>query len=265
MLATLALTAALSAAPAQPGTLQLTNVRATYGYLGPARSGSNYLPGDKIFLMFDIDGLKVNDQGQVFFRMGMTLRDTKGKEHFKQEPLEQQRLLSLGGTKVPAFAHANIGADQPPGEYVFEVLVQDPTTKREAKHESKFTIDKKQFGIVRFGLFYDDQANFPAPPVAVPGQAFFTSFAVVGFDRDKAKKQPDLLAEMHVLDDKGKPINKPLTGEVKELLESVQGVPLQFILSLNRPGKYKVLLKATDKLTNKTAEQAFEVTVIEPK
>ncbi|HXG08395.1 MAG TPA: hypothetical protein VNK04_01260 [Gemmataceae bacterium] len=267
MLSTLALAAALSLAAAQAGDLRISNDRATYGYLGPVRPDAKVLPGDVYFLMFDIEGLKVSDTGEVSYRMGMAVKNSQGKEQFKQEPIEQRALNSLGGTRVPAFAHATIGADTPPGEYVFEVTVIDPATKREATLRRKFQVEKMRFGIVRVGLADYPSGQSPMPYVAVPGQTVLVNFGVVGFERDPKSKQPNIQAEMRVLDESGKPtLPKPLTGEAnKDVPEKWQGIPMQFMLSLNRPGKFKVQLKVTDLLAKKTAEQLFDVVVIEPK
>lgn len=265
MWATLALAAAISLG--QTGDLKLVNDRATYGALGPPRLDNKLLPGDMYFVTFDIDGLKVSDTGEVYYKMGMSLKNSAGKEEFRQELIEQRALNSLGGSRVPAFAHATIGADTPPGDYVFEITVADPATKRETTLKRKFQIEAKKFGIVRLGLTDYPNGATPVPNLAVPGQTVLVNFGVVGFDRDAKTKQPNITTELRVLDAQGKPtLPKPLTGEAnKEVPEKWQGIPMQFVLSLNRTGKYTVQLKATDVLAKKTVEQTFDVTVIEPK
>jgi hypothetical protein len=267
MTATLALAAALSLAPAQAGELKLTNERATYGYLGPTRTDTKLLAGDAYYVTFDIEGLKVSDTGEVYFKMGMAIKDSKGKDQFRQEPIEQRQLLSLGGTRVPAFAHAVIGADTEPGEYTFEVTVTDPSGKQEATLRRKLQVETKKLGIIRLGLSLDPDGRLGVPTLGVPGEGRWVNFGVVGFQRDSKTKQPDLLAEMIVLDEKGKPtLPKPLSGEAnKEVPEKLQGIPMQFFLAFNRTGKYTVRLKVTDRLAKKTVEQSFDVTVIEPK
>lgn len=265
MWATLAITAVLSTAPAQPGQFRITNERATYGYLGPIRKEDRLLPGDFYFVTFDIEGLKVSDIGEVYYKMGMVLRNAQGKEQFKQEPLEQKALVSLGGNRLPAFAHAQIGSDTPPGEYTLEVTVYDPAAKQEAVLKRKFTVGDKRFGIIRARLSYDPAGELSAPPVAVVGQNLWVNFSTIGFQRDK-NEQPRLLVEMRILDDKGKPtLPKPLSGEAgKDLPKNIPWVPMQFLLALNRGGRYTVQLKATDLLSKTTVEQSFDVVVSEP-
>jgi hypothetical protein len=64
MLMTLPLLVALSLAPGQAGGLTLTEPRLTHGQLGPARAGTKVLPGDTLFLAFDIEGISADADGK---------------------------------------------------------------------------------------------------------------------------------------------------------------------------------------------------------
>src|SRR5690349_8690489 len=114
---TLALVTLLSLAPGQSDQLQLTNDRATYGILGPTRADKAILPGDVFFITFDIENLKVDPGGKVLYSMGMELVNSKGKTEFKKDPQDLEVYNFLGGTSLPAFAHADIGTETSPGEY----------------------------------------------------------------------------------------------------------------------------------------------------
>src|SRR5262249_28000768 len=108
----------------------------------------------------------------------------------------------------------------------------------------------------------------PAPPIASPGQTYLLNFAIVGFALDKEKKdQPNIETSLRIFDADGKQtLPKPFGGPINEVTaEFKKVVPAQFQISLNRPGKFKVELKATDKLSGKTAEQILDLNVIEPK
>src|SRR3954447_4849741 len=102
MWAALALTTVMSVAPAQ---IELKNVRSTYGVLGQERKDDKILPGDLLVVAFDIEGLKVKDDGRVLYAMGMELTK-KGKEkpEFKRDPQDLEAINSLGGSTLPAFA-----------------------------------------------------------------------------------------------------------------------------------------------------------------
>ena len=75
------LVAAIALAPAQApsGELVLSNVRSSYGELGGARPASPLLPGDVLFVCFDIEGITIDPEGKVQYTMGMDILDKAGK------------------------------------------------------------------------------------------------------------------------------------------------------------------------------------------
>jgi hypothetical protein len=270
MWATLALTTALHLAPAQAGTLELKNVRVTYGTLGQERKDAKeVLAGDVFHVAFDIEGLQISDDGRVLYRMGMELTKAGKKDpEFKQEPRDLEAVNTLGGTRVPAFARTTVGLDTVPGDYTLKVTITDRASKQKQELTRSFRVVPPRLGIVQLSLYsYNDGQGtaLPAPPLGVPGQAILLHFAVVGFEQDKKKDQPHVVTELTVLDESGKPVlRKPFSGttqdpRVKKLL------PIDFPVQLNRSGKFKVHIKVTDKIVNKTAEQTLDLTVLEQK
>ena len=97
--------------------------------------------------------------------------------------------------------------------------------------------------------------------------AILLHFAVVGFTLDKDKQQPNVITEVSVLDESGKPVlAKPFSGTTTEVGNQFKKIlPMDFPVQLNRSGKFKVQIKVTDKLANKTAETALDLTVVEQK
>jgi hypothetical protein len=269
MLSTLAVAAVLNLAPSQSDTLQLKNVRATFGPLGQERKDSKVLGGDAYFVAFDIEGLKVREDGQVKYTMSMELTNKEGKSQFKQEPQELEAFNALGGNRVPAFAHVLVGTDTPEGEYTLKVTVKDLATGKTDTLTRKFEVLPSRFGFVQVNMSYHTPTQnvfLPAPPLAVPGQTLLVNFALVGFGLDKTSKdQPNIETTMRVLDEDGKPtLAKPYGGGAKEVgPEFKRVIPMQFLLQANRPGKFKIELKATDKVGGKTAEQILDLTVVE--
>lgn len=265
MWATFALAAALI--PAQAGTLELTNVRVAHGVLGQERKDTKVLPGDLLVVTFDITGLEVAADGRVRYRMGMELtRKGKPKPEFKNDPEVKESVLTLGGNSLPNQAFSVIGLDTPPGEYDMKVTVEDLGKTRQTKTLVRsFEVLPPQLGFVRVSTTYE--TGQPAPLVAVPGQTLLVNFWAVGFKVDD-KGNPDIVIEMQILDEAGKPtVGKPFTGEVKKIIkaEFAKYIPFDPIpLHLNRPGKYKIVLKVTDNLNGKkTAEQTLNLTVLD--
>ena len=272
MWATLALTTALHLAPAQAGTLELKNVRVTYGTLGQERKDAKeVLAGDVFHVAFDIEGLQISDDGRVLYRMGMELTKAGKKDpEFKQEPRDLEAVNTLGGTRVPAFARTTVGLDTVPGDYTLKVTITDRASKQKQELTRSFRVVPPRLGIVQLSLYsYNDGQGtaLPAPPLGVPGQAILLHFAVVGFALDKDKMQPNVVTEVSVLDEAGKPVlAKPFSGTTTEVGAQFKKIlPMDFPVQLNRSGKFKLQLKVTDKLANKTAEQTLDLTVVEQK
>jgi hypothetical protein len=271
MWATLALATALNLAPAQSGSLRLKNDRVIYGALGQERKDSKILGGDLFVVAFDIEGLKVAENGLVKYSMSLDVINKEGKSQFRQDPQDLEAYNALGGGRVPGVAHVFIGNDQPEGEYTLKVTVKDRATDQSDTLVRKFEVVQHRFGFVQIGLSYQTLSRdvaLAAPPLGVPGQTLMLSFSVVGFELDKSRKdQPLIETSLRVLDEDGKQtLAKPYGGLANEVpAEYKKGVPMSFTISLNRPGKFKLVLSAADKVGGKTAEQTLDLTVIEQK
>lgn len=267
MFAALAAAAALGLAPAQTGTLNLTNVRTTYGELGAVRTDNRFLPGDLYFLAFDIEGITVSPEGKVAYAMSMAVTDKASKPVLENKPVDRDELLPLGGTRLPARAYIILAMDQAPGTYTCKVTVTDRATKATKVLERTFEVVPKEFGIVGLFTSADDKGEHPAPPVGVVGQNVFVHCALVGFGRDKAKKQPDAYVELRVYDEARRPtLAKPsmIAAVPKDVNETENLVTARFYLPFNREGNFIAELKATDNTTGKTATITFPVRVTTP-
>jgi hypothetical protein len=269
MWTTLALVAGLSSVVAESDQLKLVNVQPTYGTLGAERTDTKLLPGDIYFLSFDVEGLKADGDGKVRYAQSVKYKNSQGKVVYGQEPQPRDAYAPLGGARLHLTTLVNAQFDQPPGEYTVTVTISDPKTKASATETRKFEILPKNFGLVQLNTaYYDVQGGMvPAPPGGVPGQFLTVSFAAVGFDRDSGKKQPDVAVEMRVLDEGGKPtVANPFKGEVnQDVPDTVVLLPMTFTMALNRPGKFTVELKGTDRLSKKTAKLSFPLTVVDLK
>jgi hypothetical protein len=265
MWATLTFLAATTLAPAQNDTIKFTNERATYGVLGPTRSDSKFIPGDVFFLTFDIENLKTDASGKVKYSMAMELLDSKGASKFKGDPDPRELINSLGGTRLPASAHAVVGTSSEAGEYTMKITVADlANNKKSGTLTRKFTVVPPDFGLVRVNCTYDPEGKIPAPSLAVVGQSVWVNAFVAGFQRS-SKKQPNLTVDIQMLGEDKKPtLEKPINFTIDNMVdESWSLIPVQSLLTLNRTGKFSVELKATDGITKKTTKVTFPLTVVE--
>ncbi|HWG47887.1 MAG TPA: hypothetical protein VN688_34305 [Gemmataceae bacterium] len=261
MWTTIALLAALGGTPGQTD-LALTHVRSTHGLLGPERKNESVSPGDVLFLCFDIEGIKVDDDGKVQYSMALELKDERGKVLFKQLPKDLEAKTSLGGVSVPAYATLNVGLETPPGDYQFKITVKDRASGKEQSLSRKFKVLPKDFALVRTQTSLDTDGQYPAA-VFASGQGAWVHCSAVGFERGGAGKQPNIVFEMRVLDDTGKPtLARPVTSTIdKGIPADKVAVPMAFPLSLNRAGKFTIEIAAIDQGSGKKAKMSFPITV----
>jgi hypothetical protein len=274
MLSACLLVAAMSLAQGQgqaAAQLRLTNDRFAHGIVGATRADAKFLPGDIVFLVFDIEGLQVDDRGRSRYSTSLEFIGKGGKPVTKSsdaQDLEAQH--AFGTNRVPSSAFADIGTETEPGDYTMRVTVTDRIAKKSQTLAKKFQVLPKTYGIVRTQLLYfspNPQAAMPAPPVGVVGQVVLVNCGVVGFERERSRRQPALQIECRVLDESGKPLAaKPDVLSIEQdVPEKHTVVEVPFFLQLARAGRFSIELKATDRLSKKTATATLSLTVQEIK
>ena len=261
MWTSIALLSALSIPHAQTD-LSLTHVRSTHGMMGPQRENDTLHPGDIYFVCFDIEGITADADGKVRYSTAIEISNSAGKVLFKQQPQSAETKVSLGGTRVPAYAYFSVGLDAPAGEYGFKINVKDLSSGKEQSVSRNVKVLPKDFALVRVAVSSDVDGQYPAVVLGC-GQGVWVHCGAVGFERDRAGKQPNVVFEIRVLDETGKPVcTKPTTNTVsKDVIEKQSAVPMGFPLSLNRPGKFTVELLASDQISGKKAKMTFPLSV----
>jgi hypothetical protein len=263
MMTALALLATLQLAPGQTGDLTLSGVRLTHGILGPQRADNKFLPGDRLVVSFAIEGITTDSQGKVQYSTSLEVTDSGGKVILRQPAARDlEAINALGGSRLPACAQVDIGLEQPPGEYTLKVLVGDRASRKSATLTQRFTVLPPALGLVQLTVSGDAANEVPAGPIG-EGQTVWINALVVGFGRDNATKQPKVALELRVLDAMGKlTMPKPFTGAVnKDVPANATSLPIQFLLPVNRTGKFTLELKATDQTSGKSATQTVPITV----
>jgi hypothetical protein len=263
MLASLVL-AAVGLVTCQEDGLALTNVRTTYGAPGIVRDDNKLLPGDHVYVSFDIEGITVSDAGKVQYSMITEVLDGNGKTLFREDPRDLETVNGLGGRTVPAYTHLDVGVNAKPGKYTLKTTVTDRANKRSQSLSREFEVQPKQFGLVRLTTTLDHEGRVGASNFST-GESLWVNCAAVDFQR--GGKQPKVAVELHVLDETGKAVlAQPFKGMIdKDVPETATSVPVQFLVPLNRAGKFKIELKATCQVSGKTAELKFPINVQQSK
>jgi hypothetical protein len=263
MSSALALVLLLTATPGQADGLTLSRVRLTHGVLGPVRKDNQVLPGDSLFISFDIGGVTTGPGGRVRYSTTTEITDGQGRVLFQQPSQDREVANALGGDRLPAFARIDVGLGAPPGEYGVKVTVTDRDGKKSQTLTHKVQVLPKAFAVVGLTTTRDPEGHLPAGLLA-PGETLFVNASVVGFGRGAGPEgQPHVALALRILDASGKPtLSEPFTGAVnKDVAAAAVALPVQFVVGLNRPGKFTAELTATDKVANKTSTLSFPVTV----
>ncbi len=238
--------------------LELKNPHAVFGPFGQERPDKRYVPGDVLFVNFEIVDIQVDPKTNLArYHVTMELVDSKGGLVFSRNKNEDVT-LALGGNRLPAFADVIIGIDQSPGTYTLKVTVRDVLSKDTKVFAYDFEILPPGFGFVR--VF--------SPAAGFTGQSHMIHFAIIGMAKDE-KKIPNVDVHMHVLDESGKAVYSQASAIPKDLpeeaLSKLATLPfidgLQYGMFLNRPGSFIIELEGTDKLAKKSTKVRFPLTV----
>ena len=250
---------ALVALPGSSSAVEIKNIRPCYAPFGATRFDTKCLPGDVLFITYDIEGLVVKDD-KVSYVTILELLDSSGKSIFKKET-ENDVVPQLGGTRMPGDLHVIMGPKQAPGRYSIKLTVHDRQEKNPNLSAKAFKYD---FDVVpeTFGF-----VGVSAPAVGFPGQHYVTGFALVNLTLN-ANKQPNAEISIRILDSKGAEVSKvkmllPRDMPENTDLEKANFVPLSYPVFLNRVGRYTIEVQAHDKNGNKKAELRYPLTVVD--
>jgi hypothetical protein len=245
--------------PLTASALELKNIRPSYGPLGATRDNPKCVPGDSLFISYDIEGLKINPKtGKANYVTTLELIDSSNQVAF-QKPTTNDVVLPLGGARMPGDLIVIMGSNQKPGKYKVRLTVTDNVVKETKQFERAFDVVAPEFSFV----------GISAKGVGFTGENYLASFALVGVTLD-AKMKPSVDIAMRIYDQTGKSLVTPqmLSNLPKDLPEEIDlkkenFVPMQFPIYLNRSGSFFVEVVAQDKLTKKTIQLKYPLTVLD--
>ncbi len=250
---------ALGFLPGVSSAIEIKNIRPCYAPFGATRFESKCLPGDVLFITYDIEGLALKD-GKVSYVTILELLDATGKSLFKKES-ENDAIPQLGGARMPGDLHVIMGPKQAPGRYSIKLTVHDKYENDKNLNAKAFKYD---FDVVAetFGF-----VGVSAPAVGFPGQHHITGFALVNMSLN-ANKMPNAEVSIRVVDANNVEVSKvkmllPRDMPADTDLDKANFVPLSYPMFLNRVGRYTIEIQAQDKNGNKKAELRFPMTVVD--
>jgi hypothetical protein len=258
---------AVSTAPAS-AKLEITNIVATQGPLGPERKTTEVYPLDEVFFRYQVTGVKVDAEGKADVETIMRLVNPNGRMVLEEKPVVE-RQLSLGGNTYTAGARLTVPPAEkaPPGEYTLTVQVRDKLGMETASFERKFTIKATTFQIIVPRFFHDADSKIPAPAGGLVGQTLHFKLRAIGFD--KSKKKVQMALTVHVIGEDGKEVvEKPrvIRAEQNNPEEAAKSTQVNFsgLLHLNRAGNFTLRLTVQDVIGDKSTSWETPLKVSAP-
>ncbi len=246
--------------------LEIRDIQASLGQLGPERKSAEYIAGDQVYFRYTMAGIQTDADGRTRCEMRMTITVPNGSVS-KLEPVPLQGLLPLGGDTLPGTAMLNLDVDAPPGEYEIAVEIKDLLARESVSVRRKFTCKPLEFAMVRLRFYYDDAESVPARVGGVVRQTLIVKMRAVGFDRTRGEL--DVEMEMSVVDVNGKPVTPKPTraavhNEKPEEVKMSDWVNFTGTLGLNRPGDFVLRITVTDTMTKKKVVFETPLRVVAP-
>ena len=233
--------------------LELRNVQASHGPLGPERTSLDVSPLDEIHFRFLVAGVKTDADGRTDAELSVRLTNADGKAVVDQRGPVRRELM-LGGDVLPSQAFISIGPKAPPGEYTLKVTFIDKIAKESASFERKLTCKPTTFQILVPRFFYDADGKVPGPAGGVVGETVYVRLRVVGFDKGQGKIRTTMT--LNILDAAGKDVMpKPLVvkadlSNAEEVQKATQ-VNFNGAVLLNRPGEFRLRITVEDLIGKK--------------
>jgi hypothetical protein len=254
--------ALLALAPECASALEVKNARPSYGPLGATRPDSKFLPGDVLFIHYDIEGLTPHAKtGKVGYFSELEFLDSKGKSISSKKSDTQSLLPDLGPKSVAGVMNAVMGEDQKPGKYTVKLKVTDVNSKKTTEFSYPFELLPKGFGAIRV----------LSPAFGVPGGEGMVQFVLVELPLDK-KGNPNIDITMTITEDGSKtPLSKKVISFPKELpddvnLQKQNFVPVVIPISnLNRSGRFMINVDMEEKNQKRNIKLQFPLTVVDLK
>jgi hypothetical protein len=244
--------------------LEVRDVQASHGSLGPERTSNEYVAGDQVFIRYTLAGVRADADGRTRCEMRMTVTDAKGTVVTRHEGILQQ-IFALGGDSIPGFATFDLQTDTPPGEYELVIVFKDLISKEAASIRRKINCKPVEFALVRVRFYYDAAEQAPARVGGTVRQNLHIRMNAVGFDRTRG--EIDVEMRLEVVDVSGKlllpkPIRSSAHNEKPDVVKEISIVTLSGVVPLHRPGDFVLRITVTDTTTAKkvTFETPLRVT-----
>lgn len=257
--------ALLVVAPAS-AKLEIVNIKAAYGPLGPDRKEQTKIevyPTEQLFFRYMVAGASVDDKGNIKGTFQVKVLDTDGKVQLDDKS-PVQGLLALGGGTFPGVARVNFAPTVPPGKYRVLVTFTDSKRDETVSFEREVTVKPAAFAVINPQFFHDSQGKIAAPAGGHVNQTLFFRTQLIGFDHSQKKIETKM--SLQVLDKDGKelmPQALVAKAGTTDADEAAKATSLNYNgnLALNRAGDFTLRIVYTDEVAKKETKLELPIKV----
>ena len=256
---------AVSGTSANAG-LEIRDIQAAHGPLGPERKALEFYPSDEVFFRYLITGVEVDGEGRVVGELNLNLEAPDGRVLF-DETSAISGVTPLGGGSLPGTATVSLPADIAPGQYTLTVTFRDKQSSETASFRRTLVLKAAEFAAVAVRFSYDPEGQVPAPVGGLVGQTLHFRLKAVGFARTTGRI--DLEMVVRVLDAQGQPtmpvpVRATVSSDDADVVRRASDVNLKGSMTLNRAGDFTLSITVTDRVGKKTTEFEAPLHVASP-
>ncbi len=247
---------ALAATLPAMAKLEITDIKAVHGPLGPERPDQTKLevyPGEELYFRYKINGVGADEKGNLSGSLQVKVFDSEGKVRLDQ-PTPMRGMLALGGSTLPGTVRFGFEPNVKPGKYKVVLVVNDKLREETARFEREVTVKPTAFAVINSNFFFDKDGKIPAPAGGYLGQTLFFRLNVIGFDKSDKKIRTKMT--MQFLDKNGREllpqaVHALISIDKPEQVEKINLLTFNGNISLNRVGEYTMRMVFDDELANK--------------
>ncbi|GEM_PF-5638615 len=243
------------------GDITLENMRKVVSEYGPEKKEARYMPGEKVYLLFDAVGAEEKD-GQVAFILRFEALTPSGESLGKYDGEEQKAADVFGRGSIRCSVFVGLPPDAPAGMYSVNVSVEDRVGGKKAETKVEFEVVAPELTTINPRLVVDSAGENGHGPFVADGESLYYRFTVVGLKTENGKAK--LSVDLVILDGAGKAIRTlPYFVDTEvEVADGLVHVPMG--IHFTGRGKYTVRGVVKDLLAGKETVCDLPVHLLAP-
>ena len=236
----------------------------TYGPNGAERP-TEVFPGDTFYVKARLSGIATQSDGKPNgFIVAALYRPAPNTVPVFQLPrYDINDKIILGGDSTTQFLHFYLPRDIDPGKYFIRVYVSDEISGENTIKELPFDVlPRTAFGVINLAYCHDSNHLIPACVTITVGEVIYLNANFVGFDT--ATGETHVTCKLTILDTNKTVVFEAEEFDVRRPAPAVESaIPVNYILKIDRAGKFMVKLEATDQIAKKSVEYRMPLIAVE--